>query len=50
MVRVAAAVAITVPAQRDVEDHAAALEASARACGYALLRLDLAQDSGFVAA
>ncbi len=50
MVRVAAAVAITVPAQRDVEDHAAALEASARTCGYALLRLDLAQDSGFVAA
>ena len=50
MVRVAAAVSITVPAERDVEDHASALEASARACGYALLRLDLAQDSGFVAA
>ncbi len=50
MVRVAGAASITIPTGRDVEDHAAALEASARACGYALLRLDLAQDSGFVAA
>jgi len=50
MVRVAGAASITIASQRDVEDHAAAFEASARSCGYALLRLDLAQDSGFVAA
>ena len=50
MVRVAGAASITVAADLDVEDHAASFEASARACGYSLLRLDLAQDTGFVAA
>ncbi|MGV1009835.1 MAG: SCO6880 family protein [Dermatophilaceae bacterium] len=50
MVRVAAAASLTVASERDVEDHAASFEASARASGYTLLRLDLAQDSGFVAA
>jgi hypothetical protein len=33
-----------------VDDAAASFEGSARAAGYQLLRLDLAQDSGFVAA
>lgn len=50
MVRVAAAASITVPADQDVEDHAAGFEASARSCGYTLLRLDLAQDTGFITA
>ncbi len=50
MVRVAAAASVTIPTGYDVEDHAAAFEASARSCGYTLLRLDLAQDTGFVAA
>jgi hypothetical protein len=50
MVRVAAAASLTVPAELDVEDHAASFEACARACGYSLLRLDLAQDTGFVTA
>ncbi len=50
LVRVAGAVAVTVPSEVAVEEAAAALEGSARACGYQLLRLDLAQDSGFVAA
>ncbi|HET7475209.1 MAG TPA: SCO6880 family protein [Dermatophilaceae bacterium] len=49
MVRLAGVAAVTVPSGWDVEDHAAALEAAARACGYGLLRLDLAQDAGFVA-
>jgi hypothetical protein len=50
MVRVAAAASLTVTAERDPEDHAASFEACARAAGYTLLRLDLAQDTGFVAA
>jgi hypothetical protein len=50
MVRVAGVAAVTVPSHWNVEDHAAALEAASRACGYGLLRLDLAQDVGFVAA
>ncbi|MEY8042346.1 SCO6880 family protein [Saccharopolyspora cebuensis] len=49
IVRYAAAAAVTVPASWNVEDHAARLEndASGR---FRLLRLDLAQDSAFVAA
>lgn len=49
MVRFAATAAVTVPAHWNVEDHAARLEndASGR---FRLLRLDLAQDSTFVAA
>jgi hypothetical protein len=50
MVRVAGVAAVTVPSHWNVEDHAASLEATSRACGYGLLRLDLAQDVGFVAA
>ena len=49
MVRVAGVAAVTVPSHWNVEDHAASLEAASRACGYALMRLDLAQDVGFVA-
>jgi hypothetical protein len=50
LVRVAGAAAVTVPTTAGVEDAAAGLEGSARAAGFQLLRLDLAQDSGFVAA
>ncbi len=50
MVRVAGLASVTVPSHWSVEDHAASLEAASRACGYGLLRLDLAQDTGFVAA
>jgi hypothetical protein len=50
MVRIAGAAAITVPADWSVNDHAARLEADARACQYELRRLDLAQDVGMVAA
>ena len=50
MVRVAGTVSVTVPSGWNVEDHAASLEAASRACGYGLLRLDLAQDTGFIAA
>jgi Putative type VII ESX secretion system translocon, EccE len=50
LVRVAGAASVTVPAGGAIEDAAAAFEGSARAAGYQLLRLDLAQDSGFVAA
>jgi hypothetical protein len=49
-VRVAGAVAVTVPAGVAVEDHAAGIEADARRAGFILRRLELAQDSGFVAA
>ncbi|MGJ7905317.1 SCO6880 family protein [Actinopolyspora sp. H202] len=49
LVRYAAAAAVTVPADRSVEDHAARLENDA-AGRFRLLRLDLAQDSAFVAA
>ncbi|GEL24492.1 hypothetical protein PSU4_34460 [Pseudonocardia sulfidoxydans NBRC 16205] len=49
LVRFTVAASVTVPADRDVEDHAARLEndASGR---FRLLRLELAQDSAFVAA
>lgn len=49
MVRYAVVVSVTVPADWNVEDHAEALETSA-AGQYQLVRLELAQDSGFVAA
>lgn len=49
IVRYAAASAVTVPAHWNVEDHAARLENDA-AGRFRLLRLDLAQDSTFVAA
>jgi len=49
MVRYAVVVSVTVPADWNVEDHAEALETAA-AGQYTLLRLELAQDSGFVAA
>ncbi|SDD56451.1 SCO6880 family protein [Actinokineospora iranica] len=49
MVRFAVAASVTVPREWSIEDHAARLEndASGR---FRLLRLDLAQDSGFVVA
>ncbi len=50
LVRVAGAAAVTVPAGDGIDDAAASFEGSARAAGYQLLRLDLAQDTGFVAA
>lgn len=50
LVRVAGAAAVTVPSGTPVEDAAARFEASARAAGFQLQRLDLAQDSGFAAA
>lgn len=50
LVRVAGAAAVTVPAGWDVEDQAAGLDAAARAGRYRLVRLDLAHDTGFVAA
>jgi hypothetical protein len=49
MVRYALVVSVTVPDHWNVEDHAEALETSA-AGQYQLLRLELAQDSGFIAA
>ena len=49
IVRYAATSAVTVPAHWNVEDHAARLENDA-AGRFRLLRLDLAQDSAFVAA
>ncbi|GAA3357844.1 SCO6880 family protein [Saccharopolyspora gregorii] len=49
LVRYAVAAAVTVPATWQVEDHAARLENDS-AGRFRLLRLDLAQDSGFVAA
>lgn len=49
MVRYAIVVSITVPANDNVEDAAEAMETSA-AGSYVLHRLELAQDSGFVAA
>ncbi|GAA5188495.1 hypothetical protein GCM10023322_39330 [Rugosimonospora acidiphila] len=50
MVRVAGAAAVTVPSSWPIDDHAARFEATARASHFRLLRLELAQDSGFVAA
>lgn len=49
LVRFGVAAAVTVPAEWPVEDHAAWLENDA-AAGTRLLRLELAQDSAFVAA
>jgi len=49
MVRFTVASAITVPADWNLEDHAARLESDASG-RFRLLRLELAQDSGFVAA
>lgn len=49
MVRFAVAAAVTVPATWPVEDHAARLE-GAVAGRFRLLRMELAQDTGFVAA
>ncbi len=48
LVRVAVTVSVTVPSHWNVEDHAQALEAAAPG-QYHLQRLELAQDSGFVA-
>jgi|GEM_PF-3782893 hypothetical protein len=47
---VAGVAAVTVPSHWNVENPAASLEAASRACGFGLLRLDLAQDAGFDAA
>jgi hypothetical protein len=49
MVRYAATAAVTVPSGWNIEDHAARLENDA-AGRFRLLRLELAQDSAFVAA
>lgn len=49
LVRSAWAASITVPADRNIEDHAARMENDA-AGRFRLLRLELAQDSAFVAA
>lgn len=49
MVRFAATAAVTVPSHWSVEDHAARLEHDA-AGRFRMLRLELAQDSGFVTA
>jgi len=48
MVRYAIVVAVTVPCDWNIEDHAETLETAA-AGQYRLLRLELAQDSGFIA-
>lgn len=50
LVRVAAAAAVTVPSTWSFSTYADELEASIRRAGFVPLRLDLAQDSGFVAA
>lgn len=50
LVRTAIAAAVTVPSTWPVADAGRGLEASIRAAGFAPLRLDLAQDSGFAAA
>ena len=50
MVRMGGSAAVTVPSTWPVDDHAATFEATARACHFRLLRLELAQDVGFVAA
>lgn len=49
MVRYAVVASVTVPSDWNVEDHAEALETSV-AGAYHVVRLELAQDSGFVAA
>ncbi len=50
LVRVAAAAAVTVPSDWSISKFGDELEASIRRSGFVPLRLDLAQDSGFVAA
>lgn len=50
LVRMAGAVSVTAPAAAEIEAHAALLESAALRGGFHLMRLDLAQDSGFVAA
>jgi hypothetical protein len=50
LIRAAAVASVTVPSTWPVEDHGRRLEASVRASGFTPLRLDLAQDTGFVAA
>lgn len=50
LVRVAVAAAVTVPDSWAIADYGRRLEASIRGSGFAPLRLDLAQDSGFAAA
>lgn len=50
LLRVAAAVAVTVPDTWPIADFARRLEAAITEAGFAPLRLDLAQDSGFAAA
>jgi len=50
LVRVAIAASVTVPSTRPIADYGRRLESSITASGFRPLRLDLAQDSGFVAA
>ena len=50
LVRVAGAVAVTTPLSTEIETAATLIETSALGAGYELMRLDLAQDTGFVAA
>lgn len=50
LVRVAIAVAVTVPSTWSISDHGRRLESSIRGAGFTPLRLDLAQDSAFAAA
>lgn len=47
--RVAGVAAVTAPTSGDFRDHGQALESNARSAGFALQRLGLAQDVGFVA-
>jgi len=49
LLRVAAVAAVTVPSTWPIADYGRRLESSIRASGFAPLRLDLAQDSGFAA-
>jgi hypothetical protein len=49
MTRATGVVTVTTPADGPIEDHAARTEASARGGGFQLLRLELAQDTAFVA-
>jgi len=49
LVRVAGAVSVTAPADEEIETNAALIESAARSGGYSLMRLDLAQDAGFIA-
>lgn len=49
LVRMAGVASVTVPADVDIDDHAAGLTAAARSKRFELLPMDLAQDAGFVA-